>query len=65
MQTKGYARAVFRSVRPSIVDEVIERSLQARLTTQSLPTRTPARHLTFVLEESCLRNRIGGEANVA
>jgi transcriptional regulator with XRE-family HTH domain len=62
LQTEGYARAVLRSVRPSMEDKAIERSVQARLATQSLLTRTPACRLTFVLEESCLRKRIGGDA---
>ncbi|WP_223733448.1 helix-turn-helix domain-containing protein [Streptomyces purpurogeneiscleroticus] len=62
LQTKEYAQAVFRSVRPSMTDEEIEKSVQARLATQKLLTRTPACRLTFVLEESTLLRKLGGQA---
>ncbi|MFI9027086.1 Scr1 family TA system antitoxin-like transcriptional regulator [Streptomyces sp. NPDC053560] len=61
LQTEEYARAVFRSVRPSMTDEEIEKSVQARLATQNLLTRTPACRMTFVLEESTLLRKIGGQ----
>lgn len=62
LQTEDYARAVFRSVRPSMDDEEIERSVQARLATQSLLTRKPACRMTFVLEEPVLLRKMGGRA---
>ncbi|MFI6767073.1 Scr1 family TA system antitoxin-like transcriptional regulator [Streptomyces sp. NPDC050355] len=60
LQTQEYAQAVFRSVRPSMTDEEIAKSVQARLATQKLFTRTPACRMTFVLEESTLLRKIGG-----
>ncbi|MFE1773233.1 Scr1 family TA system antitoxin-like transcriptional regulator [Streptomyces sp. NPDC059008] len=60
LQTEEYARAVFRSVRPSMEDDEIERSVQARLATQALLARKPACRMTFVLEESVLLRKMGG-----
>ncbi|MFJ9405667.1 Scr1 family TA system antitoxin-like transcriptional regulator [Streptomyces sp. NPDC101393] len=62
LQTEEYARAVFRCVRPSMEDDEIERSVQARLATQKLLTRKPACRMTFVLEEPVLSRRMGGQA---
>ncbi|MFE2988337.1 Scr1 family TA system antitoxin-like transcriptional regulator [Streptomyces sp. NPDC059262] len=60
LQTEEYARAVFRSRRPSLEDGAIERNVQARLATQSLHTRKPYCRLTFVLEECVVRRMLGG-----
>ncbi len=60
LQTEEYARAVFRSRRPSLDDEEIDKVVQARLATQQLQTRKPACRMTFVLEESVLLRKIGG-----
>ncbi|MFF2507826.1 Scr1 family TA system antitoxin-like transcriptional regulator [Streptomyces sp. NPDC058067] len=60
LQTEGYARAVLGCLRPSLTEDAIERSVQARLATQQLLTRSPSGRLTFVLEESILRRLIGG-----
>ncbi|MFF8368467.1 MULTISPECIES: helix-turn-helix domain-containing protein [Streptomyces] len=62
LQTEAYARAVFRCVRPSMEDDEIERSVQARMATQSLLTRKPACRMTFTLEEPVLQRKIGGQA---
>ncbi|MFJ6747435.1 Scr1 family TA system antitoxin-like transcriptional regulator [Streptomyces sp. NPDC091266] len=62
LQTEDYARAVFRCLRPSLEDEEVETSVQARLVTQKLLTRKPACRVTFTLEESVLRRKIGGQA---
>jgi transcriptional regulator with XRE-family HTH domain len=62
LQTEEYARAVFRSVRPSMDGEEIEQAVQARLRTQKLLTRKPACRMTFVLEESALLRKTGGRA---
>ncbi|MFG2893114.1 Scr1 family TA system antitoxin-like transcriptional regulator [Streptomyces sp. NPDC048248] len=62
LQTEEYARAVFRSVRPSMEDDEIERSVQARLATQILLTRKPSCRMTFVLEEPALLRKMGGQA---
>ncbi|MEV0600866.1 helix-turn-helix transcriptional regulator [Streptomyces sp. NPDC050315] len=60
LQTPEYARAVFGCLRPSLTEEEIEQSVQARLATQKLLTRTPACRMTFVLEEHTLYRKIGG-----
>lgn len=60
LQTEDYARAVFRSVRPSLEEEEIEAAVQTRLATQQLLHRKPAPRLAFVLEEAVLRKMIGG-----
>ncbi|MFI1155384.1 Scr1 family TA system antitoxin-like transcriptional regulator [Streptomyces sioyaensis] len=62
LQTGEYARAVFRCLRPSMEDEEIEKSVQARLVTQKLLTRKPACRITFTLEEPVLSRKIGGRA---
>lgn len=62
LQTEEYADAVFRSVRPSMDGDEIERSVQARLATQMLLTRKPACRMTFVLEEPVLGRKMGGQA---
>ncbi|MGP8298965.1 helix-turn-helix domain-containing protein [Streptomyces inhibens] len=61
LQTEEYARAVFRCLRPSMEEEEIEKSVQARLATQNLLTRRPACRITFALEESVLHRKIGGQ----
>ena len=60
LQTEDYARAVFRSVRPSLDEEEIENAVQTRLATQKVLHRKPAPRLSFVLEEAVLRKMIGG-----
>ncbi|MFI0779229.1 helix-turn-helix transcriptional regulator [Streptomyces sp. NPDC021212] len=60
LQTDDYARAVLRSLRPSLDEEEIEAAVQTRLATQQLLHRKPAPRLAFVLEEAVLRKVIGG-----
>jgi transcriptional regulator with XRE-family HTH domain len=60
LQTEAYARAVYAAYRPALDDDEIERRLAARLARQQLLTRTPAPHLSFILEEVTLRRPIGG-----
>ncbi|WP_240138746.1 helix-turn-helix domain-containing protein [Streptomyces sp. MUM 178J] len=60
LQTEEYARAAYVAYRPALDDEEIERRLAARLARQNLLTRTPAAHLSFVLEEVTLRRPLGG-----
>ncbi|MEU6114762.1 helix-turn-helix transcriptional regulator [Streptomyces sp. NPDC047117] len=62
LQTEEYARAVFRSRRPSLNDEGIEKAVQARLAAQKLLTREPPCRMTFVLEEPTLLRKIGGQS---
>ncbi|MER6311388.1 helix-turn-helix transcriptional regulator [Streptomyces sp. NPDC001657] len=61
LQTEDYARAVFRSRRPSLDDDEIEKVVQARLLTQELLTRKPPCRITFVLEEPVIMRKIGGQ----
>ncbi len=60
LQTEGFARAVFRSLRPSLDEEEVEQAVQRRLATQQLLSRKPAPRLHFVLEEAVLRKPLGG-----
>ncbi|WP_159043207.1 helix-turn-helix transcriptional regulator [Streptomyces sp. NBRC 110028] len=62
LQTEDYARAVFRSVRPSLDEEAVELAVQRRLATQQLLHRKPAPRLAFVLEEAVLKKMTGGRA---
>lgn len=61
LQTKEYARAVFRMWRPVLDEDVIEQRVAARLARQKIFERSPAPTLSFVLEEALLHKRIGGE----
>ncbi|MDJ0464049.1 helix-turn-helix transcriptional regulator [Streptomyces sp. H27-C3] len=60
LQTEAYARAVYVEFRPALDDEEISRRLAARLARQQLLSRTPAPHLSFILEEVTLLRPIGG-----
>lgn len=60
LQTEEYAWAVFRSRRPSLDDEEIDKVVQARLLTQGLLTRKPPCRITFVLEEPVIMRKLGG-----
>ncbi|MGK5627158.1 helix-turn-helix domain-containing protein [Streptomyces sp. URMC 123] len=62
LQTEEYARAVFRSGRPVLDEEEIERRLTARMERQALFTRTPPPALSYVLEQVILERPIGGKA---
>ncbi|MEU1779320.1 helix-turn-helix transcriptional regulator [Streptomyces abikoensis] len=59
-QTKEYALAVFRSERPLLDDEEIERGVAARMERQQLLTRTPPAVISAVLEQVILERWIGG-----
>ncbi|MFF7338073.1 helix-turn-helix domain-containing protein [Streptomyces sp. NPDC008163] len=61
LQTEGYMRAVLAMRRPALDTEVIEQRVTARLTRQAIFDRRPAPLLSFVMCESVLRRRFGGD----
>ncbi|MCX5012174.1 helix-turn-helix transcriptional regulator [Streptomyces sp. NBC_00555] len=61
LQTEAYARQVFADHWPPVDAAEIERRLEDRIGRQVLLHRDPAPVLCFVLEESFLRRRVGGE----
>jgi hypothetical protein len=62
LQTEEYARAVFEQWRPLLDEAVIEERVAARLARQEIFSRRPVPLLSFVMEESVLQKRIGGDA---
>ncbi|MGA4839281.1 helix-turn-helix domain-containing protein [Streptomyces sp. G45] len=62
LQTKDYAEAVFTSRRPALDAETVEQRVTARLARRAIFERKPAPTISFVLEESILRRRLGGRA---
>ncbi|MER7779753.1 helix-turn-helix transcriptional regulator [Streptomyces sp. NPDC096191] len=60
LQTEDYMRAILRMRRPLLDDETIEQRVTARLARQEIFNRRPAPLLSFVLEESVLRQGWGG-----
>ncbi|MEU9305178.1 helix-turn-helix transcriptional regulator [Streptomyces sp. NPDC048269] len=62
LQTPAYARQVFEDHWPPVNAAEIEHRLEVRIGRQVLLHRDPPPVLCFVLEESFLRRRIGGEA---
>lgn len=62
LQTEDYARTVLRMRRPPQRDDVIEQLVASRLGRQSIFERSPAPHMTFVLEEVTLRRHLGKPA---
>ncbi|NEC07486.1 helix-turn-helix transcriptional regulator [Streptomyces sp. SID7909] len=61
LQTEEYMRAVLAMRRPALDAEVIEQRVTARLTRQAILDRRPAPLLSFVMCESVLRRRFGGD----
>jgi transcriptional regulator with XRE-family HTH domain len=62
LQTEEYARATCELWRPLLDEEVIEERVAARIARQEILTRRPAPTLSFVMEESVLYKRVGGDA---
>ncbi|MFJ8228439.1 Scr1 family TA system antitoxin-like transcriptional regulator [Streptomyces sp. NPDC094448] len=60
LQTEEYMRAVLAMRRPALDPEVIEQRVTARLARQEIFDRRPAPLLSFVLDESVLRRKYGG-----
>jgi transcriptional regulator with XRE-family HTH domain len=61
LQTEEYMRAILRMRRPLLDEETIEQRVTARLARQEIFNRWPAPLLSFVLEESVLRQGWGGK----
>ncbi|MFI9585364.1 helix-turn-helix domain-containing protein [Streptomyces sp. NPDC052236] len=62
LQTKEHAQAVFAMWRPLLDEEVIEQRVAARLARQSIFSRRPVTHMSFVIEEAVLHRPTGGMA---
>ncbi|MEU5795040.1 helix-turn-helix transcriptional regulator [Streptomyces sp. NPDC047813] len=62
LQTEEYMRAVLGMRRPTLDTEVIEQRVAARLARQDIFDRRPSPLLSFVMCESVLRRRLGGNA---
>jgi transcriptional regulator with XRE-family HTH domain len=61
LQTEAYARAVTLSVPPPPSEEEVEQRVSARMARQQLLTRTPPIALSFIVEQSVLERRTGGD----
>ncbi|OIK26835.1 helix-turn-helix domain-containing protein [Streptomyces malaysiense] len=62
LQTEEYMRAVLGMRRPTLNPEVIEQRVAARLARQDIFDRRPSPLLSFVMCESVLRRRLGGNS---
>ncbi|MEW1565950.1 helix-turn-helix transcriptional regulator [Streptomyces sp. NPDC093509] len=62
LQTEEYTRALLGMRRPLLDEETIEHRVAARLARQDIFDRWPAPLLSFVTEESVLRQPLGGAA---
>ncbi|MFB7246649.1 transcriptional regulator [Streptomyces populi] len=60
LQTKEYARAVFRMMRPPLDDATVDERVVGRLARQEFFARRPTPLATFVIDESVLKRPIGG-----
>lgn len=65
LQTRGYARAVFRAGRPTAPQEVIDELVAARLERAQLLDQPTEPLLWVVLDEGVLRRPVGGPAVMA
>ncbi|MGS2586513.1 helix-turn-helix domain-containing protein [Streptomyces hebeiensis] len=61
LQTEEYMRAVLAMRRPPLDQETIEQRVAARLARQDIFDRQLAPLLSFVMDESVLRRRLGGK----
>ncbi|MFF8727977.1 helix-turn-helix domain-containing protein [Streptomyces sp. NPDC015171] len=60
LQTPEHARALLECWQPPYSSKDLERRVAARMARQSIFERTPAPALSFVLEETTLRRKVGG-----
>lgn len=60
LQTGAYARALVRARRPGDPEDVVERTVQARVERQGILAKTKPPLLFYVISEAVLRQRIGG-----
>ncbi|WP_424921218.1 helix-turn-helix domain-containing protein [Streptomyces sp. wa1] len=61
LQSEAYARAVFDNSIPLLTDEQAEAQLTARMERQAMLRERPTVPFSFIVEESVLRRRLGGE----
>lgn len=62
LQTKSYARAVFRTRIPAFREDEIDAQVAARLERQEILRRKTPPNLSFILSEAIVRDRLGGDA---
>ena len=60
LQTEDYSRALYRTHRPALDEDTIERYVAARMARQEIFGRAPGPFLSFVQEEVTLRRPVGG-----
>jgi len=62
LQTPDYARALFRAVRPELLEHEVDQLVQSRMRRQQILTRTepPPPMLWSVMDEAVLRRPVGG-----
>lgn len=60
LQTETYARALIRARRPGDPEDVVERTVQARVERQGILSSSKPPLLFYVIAESVLRQHIGG-----
>ncbi|MER6676101.1 helix-turn-helix transcriptional regulator [Streptomyces sp. NPDC000983] len=60
LQTREYAQAVFRMMRPPLDDATVDERVEGRISRQGFFTRRPTPLATFVIDESVLKRPIGG-----
>ncbi|MDH2393441.1 helix-turn-helix transcriptional regulator [Streptomyces sp. HNM0663] len=61
LQTENYARAVFRCRVPAYNDEVLSERLAERLARQDILRRKVPPAISFIISETVVRDRIGGD----
>ncbi|MFE2022473.1 helix-turn-helix domain-containing protein [Streptomyces sp. NPDC059499] len=61
LQTEAYARAVMLNVPPPPTEEELEERIAARMARQKLLTRKPPIAFSFIVDESVLELRTGGD----
>lgn len=61
LQTEEYMRALLAMRRPPLDQETIDQRVTARLARQAIFDRRPSPLLSFVMDESVLRHRYGGQ----
>ncbi|WP_285495945.1 helix-turn-helix transcriptional regulator [Actinomadura sp. NBRC 104425] len=60
LQTRGYIKALLRSVRPALPDSVIDRRMEARIARQARLAGDNPLHLWAVIDETVLHRMVGG-----
>jgi transcriptional regulator with XRE-family HTH domain len=60
LQTRKYAQAMIRAMRPELSEELMERWVELRMTRQKLLTRDAPPTIEVILEECAIRRPVGG-----